>query len=74
MILGIAGIVTSVSTSIMADKLGRKGAFIMSWGMSCVGCILYQFLKQYELACYILIFLGKIGISGAFGLCFLTTS
>ena len=74
MVLGVAGVVTALSTSIMADKLGRKGAFLMSWGMSCLGCILYQFLKQYVLAGYLLIFLGKVGISGAFGLCFLTTS
>lgn len=74
MLLGIAGVLTGLSTSVLADKCGRKGAFIISWGMSLLGCILYQFLKSFQLAGYLLIFIGKLGISGAFGLCFLTTS
>ena len=46
MLLGVAGLVTAFSGSVLADKLGRKGSFLINWGIAGLSCILYQFISN----------------------------
>ena len=74
MIFGLASFFVAITGSFVADKLGRKGAFFLTWGLCFLGCSLYQFLSRYQVLLYILICMSKLGATGSFGLAFLVTS
>ena len=76
MILGCSDLLSTLSLSFVANRLGRKGAWLVTWSFATVGCVLYDAipLSDGSIWNYVLIVVSRLGAVGSFGMCFLVTS
>ena len=76
MIMGVSDLVSTLSLSFVANKLGRKKAWLLTWSLATIGSLLYDLIELPEgsIWSYVLLVIARLGASGSFGMCFLVTS
>ena len=76
MIMGCSDLISTLSLSFVANALGRKKAWLLTWTLGTVGCILYDALPLSDGSIwnYVLLVIARLGAAGSFGMCFLVTS
>ena len=74
MLLGAADLISCVSISFLANRIGRKKSILLTWGCATVGCLVYDFIRSYSVPSYIAVTVARFGSIGCFALIFLITS
>lgn len=74
MLLGVADLISCTSLSYLANKIGRKKSILLTWGCATVGCLVYDFVRNYPAAAYAAVTVARFGSVGCFALIFLITS
>ena len=76
MVMGFSDLTINLSISVVARHLGRKKAWILTFSLGTVGCLLYDFipLDQGSLWNYVIVVVARLGAAGSIALSLLITS
>lgn len=74
MLLGVADLISCVTISFIANRIGRKKSILITWGSATVGCLVYDFIRNYAVPSYLAVTVARFGSIGCFALIFLITS
>lgn len=74
--MGVSDLVSTLSISVVANTLGRKKAWLLTWSLGTIGSVLYDVipLSDGSIWNYVLLVIARLGGAGSFGMCFLVTS
>ena len=76
MIMGVSDLCITLSISVVAKRLGRKKAWILTFSLGTVGCLLYDFIPiaKGSLWNYVILVVARLGAGGSNALSLLITS
>ena len=74
LMVGCADLCAGISLAFLSNIIGRKGLIRVTWAVCGISCLVYNEIKDNQVAEYITVLLGKYGATCSFSLMFLISS